>query len=365
MKKFIFLNVLFLTLFSCSETIKPFEYKERYGSPELSDSNAKDQNEESEEEEKQREVEVYTDIEVQLEDQTQAKMKTEVEVQTEKGVHQTEITVQAQVGNLSKHKLHKDLKFVTIPAGKFKMGSPDDEKGRKNNENGKNGKVVEVEISKAFEIMETEVTQSLYEYVMGENPSKFKREEDCDNWDSVKELCPDHPVERISWNDTQEFIKTLNESLGLKNCKGRPDDPSGCYRLPTEAEWEYAARAGTETAYFYGDDPSLLTKYAIFYDNSEGKTTYKVKGNRQANPYGLYDIYGNVQEFVQDAYDKFLPGGKDPLVIASGWWFFKSDIIIRGGSFYKTAHHLRSAFRSHKDQDFNNVNYGFRLVRNL
>ena len=360
--KHVFLTLLVLTLFSCLETTELVQYEE---ASQLSDNKSEDQ----------QEIEAHTDIEKQLLASTQTKVQTGIVSQTETGTQtetqtetetetQNEITAQAQADNPIINEFHKHLKFVIIPAGKFKMGSHEDDLDRENNENGQDGKQVEVEITRAFEMMETEVTQSLYHYVMGENPSKYKNEWDCDNWDSIKELCPDHPVERLSWKDTQDFIKTLNEAVGLKNCKNQPDDPSGCYRLPTEAEWEWATRAGTETAYFFGDDSSLLTEYAIFHENS-GKKTHKVKGNRIANPYGLYDIYGNVQEFVQDSYNKFLPGGKNPLVLPSGWWIFKSDIVIRGGSFYTKAHHLRSATRMHKVKGFKSVNYGFRLVRNL
>ena len=112
--------------------------------------------------------------------------------------------------------------FRRIPKGEFVMGSPRGERGRYENEAQK-----PVEISKAFEIMETEVTQKQWFQVTGRNPSKFKKPGDCDNWDRVNVMCLDNPVDSVSWNEVQGFIKTLNDSMGLRGCKGSPKDPSG------------------------------------------------------------------------------------------------------------------------------------------
>ena len=133
--------------------------------------------------------------------------------------------------------------FRRIRAGEFEMGSPLSEKNRGMDENGRDGHPVRVKISKSFLIMETEVTQSQWYQVMGNNPSRF-RGPDCDNYDYNKGICPDHPVESVSWDNTQIFIKALNRLSGLRGCKGVPKDPRGCYRLPTEAEWEYVVKAG-------------------------------------------------------------------------------------------------------------------------
>ena len=251
-----------------------------------------------------------------------------------------------------------EVEFVKIKAGWFMMGSPENELYRQRDENGKDGKRVRVEISRSFEMMATEMTQALYERVMKKNPSRFKNEGDCDNWDSEKVMCPDNPVERVSWDGTQEFIRRLNESIGLKGCNGRPSDPSGCYRLPTEAEWEYALRAGSETAYFYGDDVSQLGKYAIYNKNSEGRT-HRVKGNRLPNRNGLYDMPGNVWEWVEDAWRDYLPGGKDPLVTTG------SGRVLRGGGWRNLAEDLRSANRSGNLPGNGSDLIGFRLVRTL
>ena len=243
--------------------------------------------------------------------------------------------------------------FRRIPKGEFVMGSPRGERGRYENEAQK-----PVEISKAFEIMETEVTQKQWFQVTGKNPSRFKRSRNCDNWDRVNKMCPDNPVESVTWNEVQGFIKTLNDSMGLRGCKGSPKDPSGCYRLPTEAEWEWAVREETKTAYFYGNDPFKLGRYAIYRKNSGGRT-HKVKGDRLPNRWGLYDVYGNVWEWVQDGYRSELPGGRDPLVTSG---FIR---VRRGGSWNNSAKNLRSAGRYRDYSNLRSSSFGFRLVRTL
>ena len=256
-----------------------------------------------------------------------------------------------------------EVEFVRIKKGWFMMGSPANELNRQDDENGKDGKRVRVDISKDFEMMSHEMTQALYERVMKKNPSHFKMAGDCKNWDSVKKMCPDNPVDSVLWDDTQVFIKKLNASIGLKGCKGKPEDPTGCYRLPTEAEWEYAVRAGSETAYFYGDDPLQIGRYAIYAGNSGGRT-HVVKGDRLPNRNGLYDTSGSVLEWVQDVYDDELPGGKDPLVTSSGW-FNKSLRVLRGGRWVNKAEDLRSASRLGCPPDDGSDYFGFRLVRTL
>ena len=149
-----------------------------------------------------------------------------------------------------------DVLFQRVSKGSFVMGSPLTEKNRYSDE-----AQVEVSISKPFEIMETTVTQSQWHCVMGSNPSYFKKSKHCEDHKIVNgvEMCPNNPVEQVSWNDVQVFIGSLNADLGLSNC----------YRLPTEAEWEYSARAGTKTAYFFGNKPSKLEDYA-WYDRGGG-----------------------------------------------------------------------------------------------
>jgi len=247
--------------------------------------------------------------------------------------------------------------FQTIPAGSFMMGSPLDEQDRDEDEG-----PVEVTISKPFEMMATEVTQEQYFLVTNENPSSFIRPGDCENWDSLRKMCPDNPVENVSWYDAQDFIKELNASAGIKGCRGVPEDPSGCYRLATEAEWEWAARAGTETAYFFGDDPSGLDGYAIYSGNS-GSRTHKVTAGWH-NPNKLHGMYGNVWEWVEDSYSGKLAGGEDPLNRESECSFGECR-VLRGGGWSGNAWFLRSAFRIwfNPEERYNDV--GFRLVRTL
>jgi len=156
------------------------------------------------------------------------------------------------------------MKMVLIRPGKFVMGSPDSEEGHQRNE----GPQHEVTISKPFYMGVTEVTQAQYEAVMGTNPSHFRG--------------PTNPVETVSWIDATEFCRKLFEKTRQ------------AVRLPTEAEWEYACRAGTRTAYSFGDDPVALGEHAWWAGNSD-KTTHSV-GQKKPNAWGLYDMHGNVRE---------------------------------------------------------------------
>ena len=240
--------------------------------------------------------------------------------------------------------------FQRMEAGSFMMGSPESERYRLPNED-----QVEVTITQPFEIMIYEVTQSQWVKVMGSNPSVFKLQEHCDDY--TQGMCPNNPVELVSWNDVQEFIRKLNDSLGLSGCDGTPNSAKGCYRLPTEAEWEYSARAGTTTAHFLGDNPRDLEDYAWYKDNSD-RQTHKV-GLKKPNPKGLYDIYGNVWEWLQDSYVDSLPGGTDPLTTA-----IKLYRPFRGGSYANEVQkYLRAAFRTGGRLVYKSSNVGFRLVR--
>jgi formylglycine-generating enzyme required for sulfatase activity len=197
------------------------------------------------------------------------------------------------------------MEFVRIPAGEFLMGSNnyDNEKPPHR-----------VRISRAFYLGQYEVTQAQWQVVMGTNPSRFKGET--------------LPVEQVSREDAQEFIRCLNAKEG-----------GAKYRLPTEAEWEYAARAGTTTAYSFGDDPGQLGEYAWFSTNS-GNTTHAV-GQKKPNQWGLYDMYGNVWERVQDWYGSYAADAAvDPKGPTTG-----SNRVVRGGSWLSDASNSRSASR--------------------
>lgn len=216
------------------------------------------------------------------------------------------------------------LEMVLIPAGKFMMGSPESEKGHKNEE-----KLHEVILTKPFYMGKYEVTQEQWEAVMGGNPSKIKGGK--------------FPVTNVSWEDCQEFVKKLN----LKTNEG--------YRLPTEAEWEYACRAGTSTAYFFGDN---ITKADA---NVDWGTTIKVVGGYKPNAFGLYDMHGNAWEWCEDwKVDYPAKAVADPKGPATG-----KSRLLRGGSFYDGASWARSSFRGEYAPNDSFFNDGFRLARTV
>ena len=176
------------------------------------------------------------------------------------------------------------MKFNLIPPGEFAMGSPASEPGRYDDETQH-----QVKITKPFYLSVHEVTQAQYERVMGKNPSKYEG--------------ANKPVEDVSWNDAVAFFRKLNDEVE--------------YRLPTEAQWEYACRAGTTTAYSFGDDVSQLGEYAWYSGNSS--STHPV-GELKPNAWGLFDMHGNVFEWCQDWYGDYdsLKVVSDPTGPASG-----------------------------------------------
>jgi formylglycine-generating enzyme required for sulfatase activity len=207
------------------------------------------------------------------------------------------------------------LELVLIPAGMFDMGSPDGEAGRSSDE----GPLHRVRISRAFYIGKSEVTQEQWEKAMGTNPSAFKG--------------PKLPVECVSWDACQEFLRRL-EATGLRRAGPRVSGlkPQG-YRLPTEAEWEWACRAGTRTRFCFGDADARLGEYA-WYDANSGNTTHPV-GEKRPNAWGLHDCHGNVWEWCADWGGEYgappWPGKfrwvRDPTGPTSGSWR-----VLRGGS---------------------------------
>jgi len=188
----------------------------------------------------------------------------------------------------------------------------------------------------------TPVTQGQYKALMGKNPSHFK-----DRADNAR-----HPVEQVSWFDAVRYCNALSAKDSLRPAyliKGKGDQPEVTelegdgYRLPTEAEWEYSCRAGSKTTYFFGNDAGELSKYAWFNDNSEG-STHPV-GEKEASPWGMYDIYGNVGEWCWDWYSNAYipdPSGTsiDPKGTSEG-----PNRVVRGGSVWNSASWARSAFR--------------------
>ncbi len=225
-----------------------------------------------------------------------------------------------------------EMRMRWCPPGTFTMGSPKSEEGRGHNET-----LHQVTLTKGFWLGETSVTQRQWTSVMGDNPSTWRG----DNL----------PVETISWDDCQSFIQKVNARL------------DGAARLPTEAEWEYACRAGTATAYFWG--------YALNGDraNCDGNYPYGTKqkgpyvgkptpgGTYGANAWGFLDMHGNVWEWCEDWYDDYCGDVADPTGPDSG-----SDKVLRGGGWSSSARNCRSAHRGCLDPGNRNFIFGFRLA---
>jgi formylglycine-generating enzyme len=236
------------------------------------------------------------------------------------------------------------MEFVLIPAGSFHMGSPRRQPGYQGNEHRH-----KVTLSKSFYMQTTEVTQGQWHAVMGKDIIRLHRGPD--NW----------PVTRVSWFEAQTFIRRLNE----KN--------DGIYRLPTEAEWEYACRAGTHTAYYWGERADCSK--AMYGNNPNGDfrcknyvDSHKLPEGNPApvksyppNPWGLYDMAGNVWEWCQDWFNYYPPGHLvDPTGPADG-----NSRARRGGSWFAGPNALRSGNRNFANPAFKETTLGFRLVREL
>ena len=221
-----------------------------------------------------------------------------------------------------------NMQFVLIPAGEFYMGNYSNEMGRFDNER----PLHRVTLENAFYIGKFEVTQKQWLDVMGNNPSFFKSD--------------DLPVDSVSWNDVRAFIIKLNEKENTNK-----------YRLPTEAEWEYAARANTTTRYSFGDDESKLGEYAWYYNNT-GDHTREI-GKKEPNLWGLYDMHGNVWEWVQDKWHGDYKGAPTN---GRAWEGDSDKRVRRGGSWNDNARYCRSASRDGHGADERDKTGGFRLV---
>lgn len=238
-----------------------------------------------------------------------------------------ESSVIPQVSNDNINKIKSMFKLVRIPAGSFTMGSRD----------GYPDEIPphQVSISRPFWINKYEVTQEQYELVMGNNPSNFKS--------------PQRPVEMVSWEDTVAFCKKVSELTGEK------------YRLPTEAEWEYACRGGSDTNYYWGSDRSQMPKHAWYGENSK-IMTHDV-GKKKPNNWGLYDMNGNVSEWCLDFYDKFYYShghAHDPLNEKG-----ETFRVHRGGSWTSIRTMITSSERDSNTEYYHYYNLGFRVVKEI
>lgn len=227
------------------------------------------------------------------------------------------------------HQNEYGMVLVDIPAGKFAMGCQDDRC------QDRELPVHQVQVD-AFQIGKYEVTQGEWRAVMGSNPSGFDK---CGN---------NCPVEQVSWEDVQLFIQKLNAKT------------SGGYRLPSSAEWEYACRAGFKTRFCGGNNASLVG----WYDDNSGDTTHRV-GGKQANDFGLYDMSGNVREWVEDCCCSKNYKGAPKRGIAWTTGCTDSDHrTTRGGDWYMTARFTRAASFLGNKPSTTYSSIGFRLARN-
>ena len=232
------------------------------------------------------------------------------------------------------------MRFARIPKGTFLMGSPPDEEGRYDEEHQH-----EVTLSRDFYLGVYAVTQRQYQNVIGRNPSFFKGRE-VKNVDSAN-----HPVENVSHDVALEFCRRLSELPDEKAARRR-------YRLPTEAEWEYACRAGSKTAFSFGSNASDLGLHAWYRANSNGMT--HAVGGKKPNAFGLYDMHGNVLEWCSDWYDnKYYasspatdPKGPDSVAFR----------VLRGGSWDSGPRLARCAMRGSDTPDGRNTRFGIRVV---
>jgi len=249
---------------------------------------------------------------------------TEIQTKT-RTVMKTKIVKEPVIGG------SVQMEFIYIPPGTFTMG-------QKVLSHPGNLTAHEVTLTKGFYLGKYPVTQAQWQAIMGENPSHYKGQ--------------NLPVEYISWNDCQEFINKINQSGGEFN-----------FRLPTEAEWEYACRAGSTTEYHFGDEEDLLGEYAWYWGNSGDQYTTKPVGKKKPNAWGLFDMIGNVNEWCHD-YFLFEDYPHSPVTDPTGP---KSgpQRILRGGCHNMVAKGCCSANRISKEPDVKDSGAGFRLAYHL
>ena len=240
-----------------------------------------------------------------------------------------------------------DAEMVPIRAGTFQMGSSEQEEGRLDHE----GPMHAITVT-SYECMQYLVTRRLYAELMGKDPGWPEGEADT------------RPVNNVSWFDAVRFCNALSNRMNLTPCYSGLetqevvwDDEADGYRMPTEAEWEYVARAGTQTAWCFGDDESELEKYGWFYKKSDSRV--HPIGKLEANLWGLYDMHGNLYEWCWDWYGAY---NDEPQTNPDGAENGESR-VLRGGAFFDVPRDLRSAFRYWDEPEFSDWGVGFRCVR--
>lgn len=235
-----------------------------------------------------------------------------------------------------------NLKLIWCPAGNFIMGSPTTETSRQNDEG-----PVQVTLTKGFWLGKHEVTQGQWQQVMDTTP-----------WEGqgyVKEGS-DYPAAYVAYDDAVEFCRKLTES---EREAGRLPT-TWKYELPTEAQWEYACRAGTKTRFSFGDDETSLAQYAWYDDNADqiGEGYAHQVGQKLPNTWGFHDMHGNLWEWCRDLYQPKFPAGRDPVGISG------PNRARRGGSWYDGSAKCRSAFRYWNFPGFrSDLDLGFRVAR--
>lgn len=223
--------------------------------------------------------------------------------------------------------------MVVIPAGSFLMGTPDSVRSAPNDSSNDKEKPVRTLQMKSFSLGKYEVTQAEWVAIMGENPSESEGK--------------DLPVDHVSWEMAQSFVEKLSKLTGKK------------YRLPSEAEWEYAARAGTSKEYYDSDEIASLDAHAWFNANSD-KEAHAV-GQKKPNRFGLYDMHGNVWEWTQDCWN---PNYQGAPATQTAWEEGNCESRVnRGGSWFNVARMLRSAFRSRFSSSLKSPYFGVRVAR--
>jgi formylglycine-generating enzyme required for sulfatase activity len=237
------------------------------------------------------------------------------------------------------------MKLVLIPAGEFLMGAPESDMAAPADEKPQHL----VRITRPFYLGVCQVTQGQYRAVADTNPASFEGSDDL-------------PVESVSWNDAVAFCNRLSALEGLEpyyDGKGGTRPGADGYRLPTEAEWEYAARAGSTTRFSFGPDDATVGEYAWFIDNSAART--HPVGQKQPNAFGLHDMHGNVWEWCCDGFDPLYYGrspAADPHCSADA-----PLRVHRGGCWADGPWYLRSTDRGGSAADSQDDEVGFRVAR--